>query len=68
LCRIHRQRNGDLLKKKKNVLMAPMQEGDVDLTCANIDKSKHLLGYEPRTSLREGFRKFLDWMDLQPKK
>jgi UDP-glucuronate 4-epimerase len=58
----------DLLKKKKNVLMAPMQEGDVDLTCANIDKAKHLLGYEPRTSLREGFRKFLDWMDLQPKK
>ena len=26
-----------------------------------VDKARRLLGYEPRTSLREGFRRMIDW-------
>lgn len=44
---------------EKNYL--PMQPGDVPRTFADIDHSKELLGYEPRTSLDVGVKKFIDW-------
>jgi len=36
-------------------------KGDARDTLANIDKSKELIGYEPKTSLEEGLRKFIAW-------
>jgi UDP-glucuronate 4-epimerase len=39
----------------------PLQPGDVPLTWADISKSERLLGYAPRTPLREGLKKFVDW-------
>ena len=44
---------------EKNML--PMQPGDVPETCAEIRKSRELLGFEPKTPLREGIRKFVAW-------
>ncbi|MCF8063349.1 MAG: NAD-dependent epimerase [Deltaproteobacteria bacterium] len=44
---------------KKNLL--PMQPGDVPETSADIQKSRNLLGFEPKTSLRDGVRYFLSW-------
>lgn len=44
---------------KKNML--PMQAGDVAETSADILKSREMLGFNPRTSVREGIRKFLSW-------
>jgi UDP-glucuronate 4-epimerase len=44
---------------KKNML--PMQPGDVPETCADIQKSKKVLGFEPRTTLQDGIRKFVAW-------
>ncbi|MBW1707834.1 MAG: NAD-dependent epimerase, partial [Deltaproteobacteria bacterium] len=41
--------------------MMPLQPGDVAETSADIEKSRELLGFEPKTSLREGIRKFLSW-------
>ncbi|MCD6298541.1 MAG: GDP-mannose 4,6-dehydratase [Deltaproteobacteria bacterium] len=41
--------------------MMPLQPGDVAETSADIEKSRKLLGFEPKTSLREGIRKFLSW-------
>ncbi|HEU5169876.1 MAG TPA: NAD-dependent epimerase/dehydratase family protein [Gemmatimonadales bacterium] len=40
---------------------APMQPGDVQRTCADVDKSRRVLGYEPRTPFDEGIRRFVAW-------
>ena len=45
----------------------PEQQGDMPLTCANIDKARALLGYHPRVRISEGIPKFIDWY-LQQKK
>ncbi len=39
----------------------PMQPGDVRQTSADIEKSRKLLGFEPKTPVREGVRSFLSW-------
>ncbi|GET20908.1 GDP-mannose 4,6-dehydratase [Prolixibacter denitrificans] len=41
----------------------PMQDGDVNITYADISRAKELLGYQPKTSFREGIKKFLMWYD-----
>jgi UDP-glucuronate 4-epimerase len=38
-----------------------MQPGDVADTAADITKSRKLLGFNPKTSVREGIRKFIIW-------
>lgn len=43
----------------------PMQEGDVDLTFADIDKAKKLFNYQPATSIQEGLKKFKTWFENQ---
>lgn len=43
----------------------PQQPGDVDLTNADIDKAKRLLGYNPVTSFREGMQRFYEWFRVQ---
>jgi len=40
--------------------------GDARDTLANIDKAKKLIGYEPKTSLEEGLRKFITWYKNNP--
>jgi UDP-glucuronate 4-epimerase len=40
----------------------PWQPGDVPLTSADVTHSKEILGYEPRTPIRDGIRKFADWI------
>ena len=44
----------------------PAQPGDVQRTCASVDKARALLGYDPRTSMEEGIRKFVEWYKAQP--
>jgi UDP-glucuronate 4-epimerase len=44
---------------KKNFL--PMQPGDVPETSADIEKSRKMLGFDPKTSIREGVRAFISW-------
>jgi len=41
--------------------LAPMQPGDVPETFADIDKSKRMLGFEPKTQIEEGLKKFVEW-------
>jgi UDP-glucuronate 4-epimerase len=38
----------------------PEQPGDVPQTWANVDKARALLGFEPRTSYREGVKRFVE--------
>ena len=47
------------MEAQKN--MMPLQPGDIPATSADIQKSKEMLGFNPKTSIREGIRKFLVW-------
>ena len=47
------------MKAKKKYL--PMQLGDVKDTFADIEQSRNLLAYEPKTSLEEGLKSFTSW-------
>ena len=39
----------------------PMQQGDVSATWANTDLLKKLTGYAPKTDIKVGVKKFIDW-------
>ncbi|MGQ1889164.1 GDP-mannose 4,6-dehydratase [Thermophagus sp. OGC60D27] len=39
----------------------PMQPGDVDVTCADIEKAQKMIGYRPQTKLPEGLKEFVGW-------
>lgn len=47
--------------RKAIIEQLPEQPGDVPRTYADISKAHDLLGYEPRTSLAEGIRKYVEW-------
>ena len=47
--------------KKAIVENAPMQQGDVRATYADISESQRDLGFEPKTSIDVGLPKFVDW-------
>ena len=49
------------LGEKAEKKMMPIQPGDVPATSADIEKSRQLLGFNPKTSLKEGIRKFVAW-------
>jgi UDP-glucuronate 4-epimerase len=47
--------------KKARIERLPLQPGDVPLTCADIDRARQELGYQPATPIEEGVRLFLQW-------
>ena len=49
------------LGRKAVMDMHPMQPGDVPQTCAEIEISRDVLGYEPTTPISTGIPKFIDW-------
>jgi UDP-glucuronate 4-epimerase len=55
------ERLESLLGKKANIDYKPFHIADIKETWANIDKAKHLLGWEPRVSLDEGLEKSVRW-------
>jgi UDP-glucuronate 4-epimerase len=48
----------DFEKHKK---LVPMQKGDVPITYADTSELEKDFGFKPKTSLREGLRKFAEW-------
>lgn len=44
----------------------PEQPGDVKRTCADVAKAREVLGYDPRISMEEGIRRFVEWFRAQP--
>ena len=46
-------------KAKRNLL--PMQQGDVPATFADVADLESDIGFKPKTSLREGIGRFVDW-------
>lgn len=51
----------ELLGIKIDIREHPPRAGDQARTCANIDKARKLLDYNPKTSLREGLQAQIDW-------
>ncbi len=49
------------LEKKIKINSLPKQAGDVEITYANIAKSKKILGYQPRWTFENGIEIFLKW-------
>jgi UDP-glucuronate 4-epimerase len=41
--------------------MEPMQPGDVPATSADIESSRHDLGFDPNTPISQGIPKFVAW-------
>ena len=39
----------------------PLQPGDVEITYADINHARELLGYNPQFSMEEGIRRFVEW-------
>lgn len=50
-----------LLNKRALIEYAPNQKADVPITFADISKSQKFLNFQPKTSLEEGLKKFVDW-------
>lgn len=42
----------------------PPQPGDVPQTFADISKARAMLGYDPKTQIEEGLRRFVEWFRL----
>ena len=51
----------DVLGRRATLEWLPDQPGDVPQTWANIDKARRLFGYEPKTKLLDGVRRFVEW-------
>ena len=51
----------DALGQKAGKNYLPMQPGDVPATSANTDELDGWVGFKPRTPVREGVRRFVEW-------
>ncbi len=49
------------LKKKSKTKRLPLQVGDVVKTHSNINKLKKYTGYKPKTNIKIGIEKFIEW-------
>ena len=49
------------LSKKAKIKWVERQQGDVEMTFADLSKSRELLGYEPKVNIEEGVRRLVEW-------
>ena len=52
----------EVFDMKSKIIFEKEQPGDVPVTFANIEKAEQLLGYEPKTSIKNGLFKFKNWI------
>ena len=55
---------GQVIGTEPKIKQLPMQPGDVDRTFADISKAKKLIGYNPKTSFKEGIENFVEWYKI----
>ncbi len=55
---------GQVVGVDPKIKQLPMQPGDVDRTFADISKAKKLIGYNPKTSFKEGIENFVEWYKI----
>lgn len=51
----------ELTGNKKEIIQESLKEGDVNITYADISKANKLIGYKPKTDIRDGIEKFITW-------
>jgi UDP-glucuronate 4-epimerase len=51
----------EALGRKAKVNLLPMQPGDVPATYANVESLEEVTGFRPKTPMKEGIRRFVDW-------
>ncbi len=56
---------GELLDKPVNIQPMPFPPADMETTYADIAKARDMLGYAPRTTMREGLAQFITWYRQQ---
>jgi len=49
------------LGRKAQRNMLPMQPGDVPETSADIEKSRRMLGFDPKVKIEQGIKEFITW-------
>lgn len=49
------------LGKKAKKKLLPMQPGDIPENPPDISKAKKMLGFQPKTNIEEGIKKFVNW-------
>lgn len=49
------------LGKKANIKECDVPMTEVPITYADISKARKMLGYEPKTKIEEGMKKFIEW-------
>jgi hypothetical protein len=49
------------LNKKAIIKYLPLQKGDIKSTCANIINAKNKINYKPKTLIKTGVSRFIDW-------
>jgi len=47
--------------KKVNSKVMPARKGEMELTYANIEKAKKMIGYNPTTPIKQSIKIFYDW-------
>jgi UDP-glucuronate 4-epimerase len=52
----------NLLGKKAKIVDTPTPPSEPLITYADVSKAKRLLGYEPKVSVSEGLKRFVEWM------
>ena len=52
---------GEYVGRAPRIKQLPEQPGDVQRTCACIDRARARLGYAPKMSIEEGLRDFVAW-------
>ncbi|HNQ24010.1 MAG TPA: GDP-mannose 4,6-dehydratase [Phycisphaerae bacterium] len=57
----------EALGKKAVVQRLPLQPGDVERTYADLTISRAELGFEPKTDLRRGLARFVEWLRSEPR-
>lgn len=55
---------GQAIGVEPKIKQLPMQPGDVDRTFADISKARKLIGYNPKTSFKEGIENFVEWYKI----
>lgn len=53
--------------KKAKIEYLPPQPGDVPLTCANIERARQELGYNPTVPIELGLERFVEWFKKKKK-
>jgi UDP-glucuronate 4-epimerase len=54
-----------LLNKKAKIIDTPTPASEPLVTYADVSKAKRLIGYEPRVSVQEGLKRFVEWMKAE---